>query len=89
MCQLAVLHPTTRAVTGGCVGHFLLTLLLMPALQRGVATSGSFGARIVNVASVMHFFGKLPKDPFFRDNAGAYSTSVAYGNSKLAQVLGV
>lgn len=36
------------------LGHFLLTLSLMPALRRGAAGRPGFGARVVNVSSSMH-----------------------------------
>lgn len=86
------------------LSHFLLTLGLLPALQRGAQqppqqpTSSSsnrapagpqeeqFRPRIVSVASAMHFFGYSfgPDDPLQKQN---YSTTLAYGNSKLAQIL--
>jgi NAD(P)-dependent dehydrogenase (short-subunit alcohol dehydrogenase family) len=89
------------------LSHFLLTLGLLPALQRGAqqppqqpttssSSSGSsnrapagpqeeqFRPRIVSVASAMHFFGYSfgPDDPLQKQS---YSTTLAYGNSKLAQ----
>lgn len=83
--------------------HFLLTLGLLPALQRGVqqppqrpqhssaaqapaGTQAPFRPRIVSVASAMHHFGYKfgPEDPLLKQR---YSTTLAYGNSKLAQVL--
>lgn len=88
------------------LSHFLLTLGLLPALQRGAqqpppqqaastatAPAGaadpprpSFRPRIVSVASAMHHFGYNfgPKDPLLQQT---YSTTIAYGNSKLAQVM--
>lgn len=82
--------------------HFLLTLGLLPALQRGVqqppqrpqhssaaqapaGTQAPFRPRIVSVASAMHHFGYKfgPEDPLLKQR---YSTTLAYGNSKLAQV---
>lgn len=60
-------------------GHFALTGLLLPALRRGTA------ARIVNVASNAHGFGKM----HFDDLAGEkhYSRWGRYGQSKLANLL--
>ena len=85
------------------LSHFLLTLGLLPALQRGAqqppqpstaagrqdAPAGDaapFRPRIVSVASAMHHFGYKfgPQDPLQKQ---AYSTTLAYGNSKLAQVM--
>lgn len=80
------------------LSHYLLTLGLVPALQRGAqqppqpqqqqqsppGTDG-FRPRIVSVASAMHHFGYKfgPTDPLQKQS---YSTTLAYGNSKLAQV---
>jgi NAD(P)-dependent dehydrogenase (short-subunit alcohol dehydrogenase family) len=85
------------------LSHFLLTLGLLPALQRGaqqppqqqqqqqqpasLSPPGAepFRPRVVSVASAMHHFGYKfgPQDPLQKQ---AYSTTLAYGNSKLAQV---
>jgi hypothetical protein len=72
------------------LGHFLLILLLLPALRRGAvspeAQTLGFTPRIVNVASCTHYFGYglSPTDPHFKQ--GPYDSSEAYGRSKLAQV---
>jgi NAD(P)-dependent dehydrogenase (short-subunit alcohol dehydrogenase family) len=73
------------------LGHFLLTLLLVPALRRGGAegaaqAAGPRGARIVSVSSNMHHFGYSfsPADP--HTEAAGYLPEIAYGRSKLAQV---
>lgn len=84
------------------LSHFVLALGLLPALQRGAqqppkqsssssnsAPAGpeaAFRSRIVSVASDMHHFGYNfgPEDPLQKKS---YSTTLAYGNSKLAQVL--
>jgi NAD(P)-dependent dehydrogenase (short-subunit alcohol dehydrogenase family) len=82
------------------LSHFLLTLGLLPALKRGAqqppqqqgtrnsAPAGPgepFRPRIVSVASAMHHFGYTfgPEDPLLKQS---YSSALAYGNSKLAQV---
>jgi hypothetical protein len=82
------------------LSHFVLALGLLPALQRGTqqppkqsssssnAPAGpeaAFRSRIVSVASDMHHFGYNfgPEDPLQKKS---YSTTLAYGNSKLAQV---
>lgn len=41
------------------LGHFLLTLLLLPALRRAATKNGSAGARIINVSSLAHRFGQV------------------------------
>lgn len=62
------------------LGHFQLTLGLLPALRAGE------GARVVNVSSGAQRFGELRwEDPHFR--AGDYDANVAYAQSKLANVL--
>lgn len=72
------------------LGHFLLTLLLLPALRKGAASPGGPGeARIVNVSSALHaqaVHGISPADPFLA-KPGAFSSERAYTQSKLAQIL--
>ena len=67
------------------LGHFLLTLLLLPALRAtGVPTKP---AHVVHVASKLHEFARgedLAADPFLRR---AYTPLAAYARSKLAQVV--
>ncbi|KAG7674068.1 putative Dehydrogenase/reductase SDR family member FEY [Nannochloris sp. 'desiccata'] len=65
------------------LGHFLLTLLLMPALH-AAAKDIQQPARVVNVSSRLNLMGKL-----HRENPNlttGYSSVVAYAQSKLAQV---
>ncbi|KIZ02344.1 hypothetical protein MNEG_5614 [Monoraphidium neglectum] len=74
------------------LAHFLLTLGLLPALRRGAATDAGLrrlgGARVVHVASSMLMFGRgLACDDPTMELPGSYSAEVAYGRSKLAQVL--
>lgn len=111
-CRITTAHAAGRAeskdglevhMQTNHLSHFLLTLGLLPALQRGVqqppqpstaagrqdAPAGDtapFRPRIVSVASAMHHFGYKfgPEDPMQKQ---AYSTTLAYGNSKLAQVV--
>lgn len=64
------------------LGHFLLTQLLIPLLQ--VSPSG----RIVNLASVAHFHGKIDFEQLLSDEEpDSYSGLEAYARSKLANVL--
>jgi len=75
----------------GCnhLGHFLLTLSLLPSLERGAKSSNGLGARVVNVSSSVHMMaprGVAISDPHLA-RKGAYSSELAYGQSKLAQIL--
>lgn len=66
------------------IGHFLLTHILLPVLERtGTADEP---ARIVNVSSSAHFLGSWMDldDPNLRN---FYNPEQAYGNSKVAQIL--
>eukprot|EP01129_Flabellula_baltica_P001908 TRINITY_DN11804_c0_g1_i1.p1 TRINITY_DN11804_c0_g1~~TRINITY_DN11804_c0_g1_i1.p1 ORF type:complete len:330 (-),score=72.58 TRINITY_DN11804_c0_g1_i1:40-1029(-) len=65
------------------IGHFLLTGLLIPALKRA-SDSGS-KVRVVAVSSVAHFFAQDLEDYNFENNE--YDKQVAYGKSKLANIL--
>ena len=62
------------------LGHFLLTSLLIPTLEKGVKP------RIVNVSSVAHYSGRIDFDRFTQ-NKGNYKGMAAYSASKLANVL--
>ena len=62
------------------LGHFALTGRLLPLL---LATKG---ARIVNVSSVAHKFGKMKFDDLDFESRG-YKAGPAYGQSKLANLL--
>ena len=61
------------------LGHFLLTNLLLDRLKEAPA------ARIVNVSSAAHAFGKLNFDDL--NSAQSYSSYGAYGQSKLANIV--
>lgn len=68
------------------LGHFLLTHLLLDALQRGAPS------RVVNVASEAHRFGRIHFDDLMLANAGrpeggAIFGAKAYNQSKLANIL--
>ncbi|GFR40056.1 hypothetical protein Agub_g594, partial [Astrephomene gubernaculifera] len=67
------------------VAHFYLTQLLLPAL-----TSHGSPARVVSVSSSAHAFGGLEVDDLnweARAKAGKYGPWIAYGQSKLCNVL--
>lgn len=61
------------------LGHFLLTLLLLPALRRAA------WPRVVNVSSVAHASGRIRWDDV--ELARGFRPMTAYAQSKLAQVL--
>lgn len=66
------------------IGHFLLTHLLMPQLIAGGNSEGG-NARIVNVSSCAHECGSINYEDF--NYTKYYHTGLAYGDSKLAQIL--
>lgn len=61
------------------LGHFLLTMLLLPLLKK------SGDARIVNMASIMHWFGYC--DPKNFDRIDHWHKVQSYCNSKLCMIL--
>lgn len=61
------------------LGHFALTGLLMPALR------ATHRARVVNVSSMMHRFGRMDFDDLHSQRK--YDPTRAYGQSKLANLL--
>lgn len=66
------------------VGHFLLTVLLAPALLAAAAPGAA--ARVVNLSSAGHRMGGLQfEDPNYRERD--YDKWEAYGQSKTANVL--
>lgn len=65
------------------LGHFLLTRLLLPALQ-----CPKEGGRIINVSSAAHYHGKIDFENLKGEKGReAYSGPAAYAQSKLANVL--
>lgn len=64
------------------LGHFLLTMELLPALQAALAP------RLINVASVSHYKAELQLDQLKGGNGlGRNRSLVTYAQSKLANVL--
>ncbi len=61
------------------LGHFALTSLLLPAVLAAPA------GRVVTVSSVVHWVGKIAFDNL--DGSRGYNPWVAYGQSKLANLL--
>lgn len=61
-------------------GHFLLTSLLFDLLKQGS------DARIVNISSIAHRFGKMNFKDLFYDKT-SYKPAFAYGRSKLENLL--
>lgn len=62
------------------LGHFLLTLLLLPKMQLS-----SPDCRIVNVSSILHFFGDINFDDIYLERS--YTQWAAYNQTKLANIL--
>lgn len=66
------------------LGHFMLSHLLLPQLRAGAEAIG-IKSRIVSVASNVHEVGTINyKDFHFKKY---YRASMAYANSKLAQMM--
>jgi NAD(P)-dependent dehydrogenase (short-subunit alcohol dehydrogenase family) len=80
----AVLQTTAegieRTFAANYLGHFLLTRLLLPLLER------SLPSRVVSVTSVAHRSATLDFENL-QFERGGYGIMRAYGRSKLAQVL--
>lgn len=62
-------------------GHYYLTMSLLKLIN---STENS---RIVNIASIAHRFGKLNPDTFLYEENKKYNKSLAYAQSKLANLL--
>lgn len=63
------------------LGHFALTGQLFSLLKK------SGNARVINVASSAHQFSNIDRGDLMLDKKGAYQAWLAYGNSKLANIL--
>ena len=66
------------------LGHFALTALLFPALQRAAAAA-SIAPRIVMVASIAHKRGRLHFDDL--QSTRSYSPNGSYAQTKLADLM--
>ena len=66
------------------LGHFALTGLLLPALERAVA-SGAQRPRVVTIASIAHKRARLNFEDL--QSAKSYNPYGSYGQSKLADLM--
>ena len=66
------------------LGHFALTALLLPALERAAAIEGQ-RPRVVTIASIAHKRARLNFDDL--QSVKHYDSSAAYGQSKLADLM--
>lgn len=66
------------------LGHFALTALLMPALERAAATQPQ-KPRVVTIASIAHNRARLDFDDL--QSTKSYSPTGSYGQSKLADLM--
>ncbi|KAH8204853.1 hypothetical protein TruAng_001042 [Truncatella angustata] len=66
------------------LGHFLLFWLLKDAMLK--ASRPEFNSRLVQVASSGHHASEIQFDDFNLESGGAYDSTKAYGQSKLAQM---
>ncbi|KAI1404041.1 hypothetical protein F4819DRAFT_449250 [Hypoxylon fuscum] len=68
------------------VGHFLLTNLLIPALQAAAAASKA-GARVVNLTSGAYLVSPVRFEDYNFSGGKTYQRWTAYGQAKTAQIL--
>lgn len=68
------------------LGHFLLTDLMRPWLQKARQETGK-PARVVNVSSKLHRMGHIHQDDPHLSKRGSFNSLEAYAQSKLAQVM--
>ena len=68
------------------IGHFALTLGLLPALRDGVKQSGR-NARVVNLSSAGHAFANVDFNDINFKKGREFSPFISYGQSKTANIL--
>ncbi|KAK9841116.1 hypothetical protein WJX74_000218 [Apatococcus lobatus] len=83
-CQLDANGAEEHMATNH-LGHFLLTLLLLPSLKQ--ASRPGDPARIVSVSSRLHYLGHLDPGNMQLSHQPVLVSLRAYANSKLAQVM--
>lgn len=76
--EIEYVHDIEKTIYASHLGHMLLTLLLMPALER------SSESRVINVSSGLHAIGKVSR-MFARSTA--HNPPKAYADAKLANIL--
>lgn len=82
MCPYAITEDGFESQFGtNHLGHFALTGLLIDLLRK------TPGSRVVNLSSIAHRMGKMDFDNSMYQKGKGYSSSRAYGRSKLANLL--
>ena len=71
-------HGLEKTMAVNYVGHYYLTDLLIPLMERG--------SRIVSTVSCTYLIGRVPEEPFERTNQ-SFNRFVFYSDSKLALAL--
>jgi NAD(P)-dependent dehydrogenase (short-subunit alcohol dehydrogenase family) len=88
-----VMAPKSRELTAdgfemqfgvNVLGHFALTVLLLPALERAATRSGP-APRVVTIASIAHKRGRIDFDDLQSERR--YDAMTAYRQSKLADLM--
>jgi NAD(P)-dependent dehydrogenase (short-subunit alcohol dehydrogenase family) len=69
------------------LGHFALTALLLPALERAAAKPQAHAPRVVMVASIAHKRGRLDFDDLQSSSTRNYSPMKSYQQTKLADLM--
>ncbi|ORY38532.1 NAD(P)-binding protein [Rhizoclosmatium globosum] len=81
-------HAVELQMAGNHLGHFYLTLLLMPIIEKTANANKNGTVRIVNLSSLAHW-GTYWRGIDFNNinNPRTYNAWLAYGQSKLANLL--
>ncbi|KAJ3073132.1 hypothetical protein HDU98_002168 [Podochytrium sp. JEL0797] len=81
-------HGVELQMAGNHLGHFYLTHLLLPVLEKTARANPNDSIRIVNLSSLGHWFTPLKGIDFKHINdPSAYNAWLWYGQSKLANLL--